>query len=353
MRDESASTVVLTTSVPPVSGTTDSVVRRSDRVTDAEIEAINAEASALMTRGLAYLEETRSEAAIDAVHCFDEALELRRRVPADHSPFQGYLLAACLLNRADALVRLNDRAPLAAALSSYDEAIDMLLPLPLDENPLYPRHLATAYQNRGLALIARGEDGDIGEAADAFADSIAVLDHEHSQGIDDRDRLRAVVWVNLANLRSLETSVDAHIAAREAATQALRYVADTEESDPAAADAGLRARHVLCRLCAERLSQAGDEADMPEDVHEATDAVDDGLSLVRSWEQRGLALFRPLAFDLFRFGARVYARYQPQFLEEFIDDNINPARSSPEYVESPDMVLAALEARQLVPHKGE
>jgi len=353
VRDESASTVVLTTSVPPVSGTTDSVVRRSDRVTDAEIEAINAEASVLMKRGIAYLEETRREAAIDAVHCFDDALELRRHVPADHSPFQGYLLAACLLNRADALVRLNDRAPLAAALSSYDEAIDVLLPLPLDENPLYPRHLAMAYQNRGLALIARGEDGDIGEAAGAFADSIAVLDHEHSQGIDDRDRLRAVVWVNLANLRSLESSVDAHIAAHDAATQALGYVADTEESDPAAADAGLRARHVLCRLCADRLSQAGDEADIPEDVHEATDAVDDGLSLVRSWEQRGLALFRPLAFDLFRFGARVYARYQPQFLEEFIDDNMNPARSSPEYVESPDMMMAALEARQLVLHKDE
>ena len=88
---------------------------------------------------------------------------------------------------------------------------------------------------------------------------------------------------------------------------------------------------------------------MPEDVHEATDAVDDGLALVRSWEQRGVRCFRPLAFDLFRFGARVYARYQPQFLEEFIDDNLNPALSSAGYVESPEMVMAAHEARQLIP----
>ena len=58
--------------------------------------------------------------------------------------------------------------------------------------------------------------------------------------------------------------------------------------------------------------------------------------------------FRPLAFDLFRFGARVYARYQPQFLDEFIDDNINPEASSPGYVESPEMVMAAHEARQLI-----
>ena len=325
------------------------VVQQSECVTEAEVEAINAEASVLMKRGIAFLEEARREAAIDAVHCFDEALELRRRVPADHSPFQGYLLAACLLNRADALVRLNDRAPLAAALSSYDEAIEVLTPLPLGENPLYPRRLAMAYQNQGLALIARNEDGDIAAAVDAFADSIAVLDHESSQGIEDRDRLRAVVWVNLANLRSLESSDEGHTAAHDAAIRALGYVAGTEESDPAAADAGLRARHVLCRLCADRLSQSGNEVDMPDDVHEATDAVDDGLSLVRSWEQRGATVFRPVAFDLFRFGARVYARYQPQFLEEFIDDNMNPALSSPAYVESPDMVMAALEARQLVP----
>jgi hypothetical protein len=325
----------------------------SECVTEAEIEAIHAEASVLMTRGIAFLDESRREAAIDALHCFDEALELRRRVPADHSAFQRYLLAACLLNRADALVRFNDRAPLAAALTSYDEAIAVLRPLPMGENPLYPRQLAMAYQNRGLALIARDEDGDVSAAADAFAGSIAVLDHEHSRGIDDRDQLRAVVWVNLANLRSIDSGVDAHLAARDAARQALAFVVDTEASDPAAADAGLRARHVLCRLCANRLSLAADEVDMPEDVHEATDAVDDGLSLVRSWEQRGAALFRPLAFDLFRFGARVYARYQPQFLEEFIDDNMNPAESSPEYVESPDMVMAALEARQLVsPEEG-
>ena len=57
-------------------------------MTEAEVEAINAEASVLMKRGIAFLDEPRREAAIDALHCFDEALELRRRVPPDHSPFQ-------------------------------------------------------------------------------------------------------------------------------------------------------------------------------------------------------------------------------------------------------------------------
>jgi hypothetical protein len=315
-------------------------------VTEAEVEAINAEASVLMKRGMAFLEEPRREAAIDALHCFDEALEIRRRVPADHSPFQGYLLAACLLNRADALVRMNDVGPIATALVSYDEAIEVLRRIPLVENPLYPRRLALGLQNRGLALQARGREGDAELAAGSFGDALNVLEQDSSQGIEDRPYLRAVVWLNLANLRAAQGADDAHAAARDAALQAVEAVAGIETSDINAAAAGLQARHILCRVCAQSLSQAGDE-EMPDGVHEATDAVDDGLAIVRTWEQRGVPHFRPLAFDLFRFGARVYARYQPQFLDEFIADNTNAEASSASYVESPEMMMAAQEARAL------
>src|SRR5512132_881279 len=129
-----------------------------------------------MKRGIAFLEEPRREAAIDALHCFDEALELRRRVPLDHSPFQVYLLAACLFNRADALVRMADVGPIAAALTSYDEGIAALRQIPLTENPLYPRRLALGLQNRGLALQARDREGDADLAAASFADALDVLD---------------------------------------------------------------------------------------------------------------------------------------------------------------------------------
>ena len=65
-----------------------------------------------------------------------------------------------------------------------------------------------------------------------------------------------------------------------------------------------------------------------------TDAVDDGLTLARRWEQAGVARFRDIAYDLFRFGARVYAVYQPQFLNEFVLDNLEPTRPSADYVGS-------------------
>ena len=128
-------------------------------VTGTEVDVINEQASALMQRGIAFMEEARREAVIDALHCFDEALALRRQIPANHSPFQAYLLAACLLNRADALVRFNDAGPLAAALASYDEAIDVLSALPMAEDPLYPRRLAMACHNRGLACGLAGSRG--------------------------------------------------------------------------------------------------------------------------------------------------------------------------------------------------
>lgn len=317
-------------------------------MTETEIELINQEASVLMKRGIALMEEPRREAVIDALHCFDDALALRRQVPAGHSPWQAYLLAACLLNRADALVRYNDAGPLAAAIESYDEAIEVLRPLPMEEDSRYPRRLAMAHHNLGLALGIRGLEGDAASAAEAFADAIAVLDHGHSAAIEDRDYLRAVVWLNVANLRAADPAADAHVEARRAARQALAYMSDAESEDPQAAAGGLRARHVLCRLCAHSLSQTDDGEAMPEDVHEATDAVDDGLALVRSWEQRGVDAFRAVAFELFRFGSRVYARYQPQFLEEFIAENLDPALSSPGYVDDPDIRLAAHEAQQLI-----
>ena len=317
-------------------------------MTEDEIELINQDASTLMNRGIALMGEPRREAVIDALHCFDDALELRRQIPASHSPWQAFLLAACLLNRADALVRFNDAGPLAAALESYQEAIEVLRPLPMREDPRYPRRLAMAFHNRGLALGIRGLDGDAAFAAQAFADAITVLEHEDSAAIPDRDYLRAVVWLNVANLRAADTAPDAQGEAREAAARALAFVAGTEAEDPQAALSGLHARHALCRLCAQSLTQAGDSAGMPDDVHEATDAVDEGLALVRSWEQRGVGAFRSVAFELFRFGSRVYARYQPQFLDEFIAENMDPALSSPDYVNDPDMRLAAQEAQQLM-----
>ncbi len=311
---------------------------------DLAAPAIDAEASTLMKRGLQLLEAADASRLAEALVCFDGALELRRRLPIDAVPAYRYGLAACWLNRADALVRLGGSGSPAEAIHSYDAAIEVARGLPLQDDPRFPRRLAIAHQNRGLALLAYGRP--VAEAIAAFTEAVAILEHEHAARIPDRPYALAAVWVNLANAYASEPA--AAPAALAAAQRAIDLVAGLEGENPDAADVGLKARHVLCRAVAPRLAAAfGADAVSADDVHAATDAVDDGLQLVQRWERAGVTRFRGLAYDLFRFGARVYAAYQPQFLDEFVRDQMAGDDSLAGYVGSPEMQSAAREALAL------
>jgi hypothetical protein len=317
----------------------------------SDVEAINTHASTLMKRGIHLLGVTEPNAVSEALGCFDQALELRRGLPVDAVPLLRYGLAACWLNRADALVRLGQDDQIIDAVRSFDEGIRLLHGLPLGEDPRFPRRLAMAYQNRGLALRTQGRPAV--ETIAAFTEAIAILDHDQAALIPDRLYLLAVVWVNLATARADEASAESEALARTAALRAIALVTEMEETDEAAAEVGLKARHVLCQTIAPRLpstARAGET--MPDDVHEATDVADDGLGLVRHWEHQGVDRFRSIAYDLFRFGARVYARYQPQFLHEFVLDNMNPDQSSLDYAHCAEMRSAAQEALALARRAG-
>lgn len=316
--------------------------------TPAEVQALNADASVLMKEGIRLLTETRAGAVQEALACFDHALDIRRRLPVESDPMLGFGLAACWLNRADALVRLGGATAIVDALGAYDEGITVMRRLPLGDDPRFPRRLAIAHQNRGLALQAQGTTASP-DAMTAFAEAIAVLEDDRAALIPDRSYLLAVAWTNLANLRAATADVKSPPSARDAALTAIDLVKTQEWSEAEAADVGLRARHVLCRTIAGRLPAVADASgSMPDEVHEATDAVDDGLAIVRGWEQKGVGRFRTLAYDLFRFGARVYALYQPQFLHEFIAENMDPDRSSALYVSSIEMQSAHREALALL-----
>ncbi len=283
--------------------------------------------------------EAHPGAASEALACFDEALDVRGGLPLNESPTLRYGLAACWLNRADALMRLGGGPQVAEAVRSCGEAITELRRLPLADDPRFSRRLAMAHHNRGMFLMAQG--GPLAEVVGEFRESIAVLEHEHAAHIEDRRPLLAVAWMNLAGVQAAEGTADSAPFARSAAMRAIELVEELEADDVTAAEVGLNARHALCRTYAGSLaSMSGAEDGMPDDVHEATDAVDDGLALVRQWEQRGVARFRRVAADLFRFGARVYLLYQPQFLEEFMNENLDPARSSAGFVEDAELQAA-------------
>jgi len=311
---------------------------------------IDMQASAFMKEGIRLMDDARPGAIAAALQCFDRALELRRGLPIETSPFLRYGLAACWLNRADALMRLEASEHTQSALRSYDEALALLRDLPLREDARFPRRLAIAHQNRGLALQSQ----DSSATADAmleFTEAIEILEHEHAARITDRLYLLAAVWTNLANAELAEATTQSEKRAEKAARRAITLVANLENNDVHIAEVGMKARHVLCQVISRRLLQSTDtDARFPSDIHDATDAADDGLALARRWEKMGVDRFRKIAHDLFRFAMRVYARYQPQFLSEFVSENMDPAQSSPSYVESEEMRSAAREANGLVSH---
>lgn len=290
-----------------------------------EVQVLNDQASALVRQGLEILDDGTAGAPERALACFDRALALRHQLPTASDPWLRFDLAGTWLNRASALIRTGDPARTADAQRAHDAALDLLQTLPLSLDPAFPRRLAIAYQNRGLARFGLRADDGAGAAA-ATADFVRALDvlHAHEDpGTPDWPCLVGAVALSAAQAQA-HTGSSTGIADALAFTwRALGAVRRHESIEVAAAEVGLLARHVLCRLTAGRLEQqaAGGEAVVNDDVHTATDAVEEGLALVAHWEQRGAAQFRSLAADLLRFGALVYARYQPHFFDEFVNDH--------------------------------
>lgn len=281
-----------------------------------DVERINRDASVLMKQGIALLEEGRPRAAAEALEFFNRALQLRLELPVDGDPFQAYLLAACWLNRGDALMQMAEADKVPAAINSYDEGIAAMSSVPLDDDPRYPRRLGMGLQNRGIALLAHG--GRVTEALDSFEQSLDMFESDAASALADRDYLLAGVWTNIAIARAAAATPESDTLSRAAALRAIGLAARFEADDIPSAEVGLKARYVLCQVIAGHLpANATDGAKMTEAVHEATDHAEAGLALAKRWEEKGELRFWTLAHDLYRFAEAVYERYQPQFLQEF------------------------------------
>ncbi len=296
-----------------------------------------------VNRGLALLISGTPEHLAEAVKNFDACIEARRGLSAGPNHQFHYGLAAGWMNRADALTRLGTPEHLAEALRSYDEALAVMQTLPIDENDWLRHRLAVAWMNRGITAQAIGGPDSIAEALKGFDHSIALLDGHRLLERPEGKHLLACAWLNRAGLL-LGTSPDKIAEARAAALEAKSRIAGLEDQQPGMADVGLKARHALCRAAAARLAEARPEDDVKELVGEATDAVDEGLAIVRLWEERGLAAFKPIEAELFRFGTQIYQKHQPQFLAEFVLENLDPERSPAAARASVPMFQAGAEA---------
>jgi hypothetical protein len=289
-------------------------------------EVRNAMASGWMKRGIALLNENTAASLTASLVWFEGAIELRRLLPLAGNPWYRYVLAAGWMNRGDALARLGSPENLAEAVYSYDHALALLRTLDLESNPLFRKRLALAWMNRGITLQEQGAAVSLRAAAESFEEAVALLrDLRPAAAPEDRPVL-ACALMNRGNVL-LRLALPEQGRARESAEQALALVADAEEKELLAAETGLKARHVLCRAIASHLADGTGTIAPEELVAAATDAVEDGMKLVRHWEARGEHRFRDLAGELFRFGARAYQMHQSHFLSEFLLENLDPCQS--------------------------
>ena len=295
---------------------------------------MSSEASALMQRGVDLLNTGTPESAAEALACFEGAIGLRRRLlmPGDHEG--AYLLAASWMNRGDALTRLGGPDRLAEAVRSYDEALSVLRHAPPGLDPNYRRRHAIAWMNRGLTL----QEQDAAESATAaiasFEQAIAVTRDQPEHAL-----LQASAWINHARaLLGVQPSRAADV--RNSAARALEQVKAAEAQDPLAAEIHLKAQILFCRAAETSLSTEPAPDDPRELLGAATDAVEAGLALARSWEDRDETCLGMLPTILFRFGLDLYRRRQPQFLSEFIRENLQGS-VNPEWYRLAEETLAA------------
>lgn len=214
------------------------------------------------------------------IAAYETSLEhLGRMTPSD---IDASIMAGALwLNRGSALQRQNDPQKRDEIIRSFQSALDVLAPL--DQTIPHVVHLGGAAR---LNLAAAFLSGQTPEVEKAF------------------DLAKGVV-----------TSFN-----------------EREASDPQFADISLRARKMICEIAGFRINNSGDDLEKRmENIGLGTDTAEEALSLAAHWDKNGVFGFRGVVGWFFQFALAIYARFQPQFLSEFVVETLSSAGTPPDW----------------------
>ena len=308
----------------------------------------NAVAKVWMKRGIALLSANEAAALPEALHCFEQALAIRRELPFEESSWFRWLLTACWMNRGDVLTRLGKPDDLIAAEQSFDEAIFHLEKLPLEEDSQYRGRLALAWMNRSLALRAQATPESLHAALLSLDHGKTVIEESVAAKLPVSTALLPTLLINRAALL-LEIAPPRMLEAMVVAEEALTLCQPTEHLNLQAAEVGLKARHIFCHAVAMLLETPPVDTSRADDwIMQATDKVDEAMRLTASWEsEREAGPFHALRHELFRYGCNLLLAYQPHFLAEFLLDVLDPENCSPLLTQDAELYRAGLEALHL------
>ena len=228
--------------------------------------------------------------------------------------------AVAWMNRGHELLLRGDEVSLGSALDAYNEAVALFRRLPVAENPSWANSLGAALMNRGQLLHRLHGVTQAALALAAFDEAAALLRALPAGDNPWPRRNHTGTLVNRANLLlDLNRFESAELAARQALALALPH----ERLELADADLALKARRALGDALGRLLIMPG--ADQDGIARQASDVVDDALTLIRHWSTQPGVSFYLLAMRFFRFGVQLYRFHQPHFLAEFIIENLPPA----------------------------
>lgn len=297
-----------------------------------DIADANRLAGEQMEKGIALIQGSGApEDLREALRCFDEAIALRRDLPLAENPEFRYGLAAGWINRADVLMRLGGQDGLTEAVSAYTKGIELLDKPPADDaGGSFAIRLAIAWMNRGVALEAQRDNAGLAEAARSYREAIRELEGAGPLADDRAVLVLASAWTNLGNVSLRQQDGPQPAQACEAVEKALALLAGSEATELPAAEAGLKARHILCQAVTMMLAAGLADPERTMDwIDKMTDTVEAGLNLELLWEKAGVTSLLPMAPPFYHLGALLYERHQPHFLVEFLMEHLESRAGLP------------------------
>lgn len=264
-----------------------------------------------------------------AVRAYDAAIDALAAASSGGSAQPSRAVGVAWMNRGNALQKRADASALDDSVASYRRAIACLERSLLE--PGAQVTLGCAWMNLGVALRKQMRSA---EAIDACERAVAILSALPAENAHV-GRMTAAAWLNLGSALQTVEKPDAARAV-SCARSAVAAVEPWEKTDATAADVSLKARQLLCEALVRTLAfpaatrDTGCASDRTAVLAEATDAAEGAMEFIRAWEGRGATGFELTVHWFFRFAAALYAEFQPQFLAEFLLENLDSSRLPPE-----------------------
>ncbi|HEU5080719.1 MAG TPA: tetratricopeptide repeat protein [Opitutaceae bacterium] len=253
----------------------------------------------------------------DALTAYQLALEVFPLGESANNPNVWRARAVAWMNIGNIQQKLGDPK---AGIAAYDTSLENLSRMsPSDTDAAIMA--GALWLNRGSAVQRQNQQETLPEVVRSFQsaiDTLAPLDQSipHVVHLGGAARLNLAAALLSGPAPQVETAYGL-------AQQVVANFANHEAAEPQFADISLRARKMICEIAGFRINNAGTDAQKrSENVGLGTDTAEEALKLTAHWDKNGVFGFRGIVGWFLQYALALYARFQPQFLSEFVVETL-------------------------------